>query len=177
MTGRPTEGEFAPYYLRYVSLVPEAEVLPAFAAQLTELTRAVTSVAPAQETFRYAPGKWSIREVLGHMIDAERVFGYRAFCISRGEAAPLPSFDENSYVAESPYNDIALADLSAEFAATRRSNQSLLIALTEAAWQRVGTASNNPVSVRALAYIMVGHVRHHLNALQSSYGVTGLDRR
>ena len=170
MTTRPPETEFAPYYLRYVSLVPEEEVLAALEGQLAEVASAFAAVAPEREIYRYAPGKWSIREMLGHMIDAERVFGYRAFCISRGEAAPLPRFDENSYVAESTYNDATLADLVAEFTSTRRSNQAFLSALTEGAWQRIGTASNNPVSVRALAFIMVGHVRHHLNLLRSSYG-------
>jgi hypothetical protein len=177
VTGRPTETEFAPYYLRYVSLVSEAEVLPALDGQLADVARAVASVTPAQETYRYAAGKWSVREVLGHMIDAERVFGYRAFCISRGETAPLPSFNENDYVAESRYHDEPLADLGAEFAATRRSNLAFLSALTDAAWRRIGTASNKPVSVRALAFIMVGHVRHHLNAFQSSYGITAPDTR
>jgi len=91
MTSRPADGEYAPYYSRYIVLVPESDILPALKEQVVELTRLLEGVPREQETYRYAPGKWSIREVLGHLIDGERVFGYRAFCISRAESTPLPS--------------------------------------------------------------------------------------
>ena len=172
MTSRPSENEFASYFLRYVVLVPESDVLSSLETQVAELSRLLARVNPERETYRYAPGKWSVREVIGHLIDAERVFGYRAFCISRGEAAPLPSFDENSYVAESRYDERTLAELVAEFILTRRSNLAFLGQLTEGTWKRVGTASNKPISVRALAFIMVGHVRHHFNVLSTSYGIS-----
>ncbi|OGB95868.1 MAG: hypothetical protein A2Z31_08020 [candidate division NC10 bacterium RBG_16_65_8] len=172
MAARPSDKEFAAYYARYVSLVPESDVLSALESQIGVIERIARSVSRERETYRYAAGKWSIREVFGHLIDGERVFGHRAFCISRGEAAPLPKFDENAYVAESRYNDCALADLLAEFAGIRHSNLTFLRRLTEEDWQRFGTASDNPVSVRALAFIMAGHVRHHLNVLHASYGVS-----
>jgi len=170
---RPAENEFVPYYSRYISLVPESNVLPVLEAQLAELDRLAHSIPPEREQFRYAEGKWSIREVLGHLIDGERVFAYRAFCISRGESAPLPSLDQNAYVAESRYNERAIGDLAAEFSWLRKSSLAFLNALTEAEWKRIGIASNNPVSVLALAYIMAGHIRHHLKVLHASYGVPG----
>src|SRR5512141_2062747 len=108
MTTRPAESEYAPYYARYVDLVPETDVLIALEEQLADIAQLSSRVTGERERFRYGEGKWSIREVLGHLIDAERVFGYRAFCISRGEQAPLPSSDENRYIAESRYNNRSL---------------------------------------------------------------------
>ncbi|MCC6397242.1 MAG: DinB family protein [Bacteroidetes bacterium] len=172
MISRPTENEFAPFYLTYVSLVPETDILPVLEKQIPDLELIGRAVPSDRETFRYAPRKWSIREVFGHMIDAERVFAYRAFCISRGESAALPSFDENAYVASSLYNDQPLKALLAEFASTRTSNLAFLGRLAEQDWLRTGTASAKPVSVRALAFIMAGHVRHHINGLRTSYGVS-----
>jgi len=173
MVSRPAEHEFAPFYLTYVSLVPETDILSVLEKQTPLVELLGKAVSPDRETFRYAPRKWSIREVFGHMIDAERVFAYRAFCISRGETAALPSFDENAYVASSLYNDQPLKSLLAEFTSTRTSSLAFLSRLSEQDWLRTGTASAKPVSVRALAYIMAGHVRHHLNGLQTSYGVSG----
>ena len=172
MTLRSSDTEYASYYSRYVALVPESDVLSKLEAQVAEVGQFVGSVPPERETYRYAAGKWSIREVLGHLIDGERVFGYRAFCISRGELTPLPAFDENAYVAASHYNERTVSDLLAEFTSLRQSNSAFLCRLGEEDWKRMGTASNNPVSVRALAYIMVGHVRHHLNGLRTAYGVS-----
>jgi hypothetical protein len=171
MTTRPAESEYAPYYARYVDLVPETDVLIALEEQLADIAQLSSRVTGEREQFRYGEGKWSIREVLGHLIDAERVFGYRAFCISRGEQAPLPSFDENAYVAESRYDERSLEDLAAEFAAVRRGNLAFLRKLDNRAWQRMGTASSKPISVRALAFIMAGHVRHHRAVLESRYAV------
>jgi hypothetical protein len=171
MTSRPSDGEFAPYYLRYISLVTESDILLALKDQSAELTRLMVRVPQEREVFCYAPGKWSVREVLGHMIDGERVFGYRAFCISRGESASLPLFDENRYVAESDYRNRSVIELMEEFTLIRRSNLLFLSRLGEEGWKRMGIASDKPVSVRALAFIMVGHVRHHVNGLRSSYGL------
>jgi hypothetical protein len=172
MTSRPSDTEYATYYSRYVALVTESDVLSALETQVADIERMAGSVPIERETYRYGATKWSIREVLGHLIDGERVFGYRAFCISRGEPAPLPAFDVNAYVAASEYNERTVSDLLAEFTSLRKSNTAFLCRLGEADWERMGTASNNPVSVRALAYIMVGHVRHHLNGLRTAYGVS-----
>jgi hypothetical protein len=172
MTPRPSDTEYASYYSRYVALVPESDILSILETQMVDIKRMAGSVQPERETYRYGATKWSIREVLGHLIDGERVFGYRAFCISRGELAPLPAFDVNAYVAASEYNERAISNLLAEFTFLRKSNIAFLCRLGEADWKRQGMASNNPVSVRALAYIMVGHVRHHMNGLRTAYGVS-----
>ncbi len=170
-TGRPADGEFAPFYARYVSLVTEADALDALERQVDGLRRLVASVPKEREGYRYGPDKWSVRQVIGHLVDGERVFGYRAYCISRGEQASLPSFDENAYVAASRYEATPLAELGSELLAVRDTNLVALRRLDAAAWQRLGTASGKPVSVRALAFVMVGHIRHHESILRERYGI------
>ena len=170
MIARPAEAEYAPFYANYVAAVPEGGVLDVLRAQPEQIARLAASVPADRETFRYAPGKWSVREVVGHMIDAERVFGYRAFCIGRGEAQPLPSFDENAYVAASGANARSLASLAEEFAQVRVANLALFERLGDEACRRMGTASGKPVSVRALVYIIAGHAAHHLTVLRERYG-------
>jgi hypothetical protein len=168
---RPLADEYAPYFERYIALVPEADALPILGTQ-TGILEGVSSALPAsKEHFRYAEGKWTIREVFGHMIDAERVFGYRSFCISRGESAPLPAFDEDAYVARSGYDGRGVAELVREFTLVRQSNLAFLSALTPEQWIRTGTASGKTISVRALPFIMAGHVRHHLRIFHERYGV------
>jgi len=169
---RPSETEYAPFYAGYVALVTETDVLGALAGQVGEVRRRLASVTGARERFRYAEGKWSIRQVLGHLVDGERVFGYRAFCFSRGEAASLPSFDENQYVAAASTDGIPLPELVEELALVRQSNLTFLRRLGAGEWERIGTASGKAVSVRALAFIMAGHPRHHLNVLRDRYGVS-----
>ncbi len=169
MKSRPSDVEYATYFARYVSLVPETDVLAVLGQQPAELTEIAAQVPADRERFRYDTGKWSIREVFGHMTDAERVFGYRGFCISRGEQAPLPAFDENAYVARSRYDDQPLPDLLEELITVRKANMAFLRLLQEREWELMGTASQKPVSVLALAFIMAGHVRHHLAGLQKNY--------
>ncbi|HMK38690.1 MAG TPA: DinB family protein [Bacteroidota bacterium] len=171
MTSRPADAEFAPYFSRYISLVSENDVFAVLGNQPAELARLASRVAPDRERFRYAAGKWTIREVFGHLTDVERVFSYRAFCISRGEKAPLPSFDENDYVAHSRYNDHGLGDLLSEFTAVREASLMFLRRAENDAWERLGTAGDHPTSVRAMAYIMAGHVRHHIAVLRDRYGI------
>jgi hypothetical protein len=171
---RPADSEYAPYYAAYISLVPESEVLGVLGAQSRELADLASSVAADGEIFRYGPGKWSVREVLGHVIDTERVFGYRAFCIARGEQQPLPGFDQNEYAAAADFHNRRLADLASEFAVVREASLYTLRHLKDADWDRRGTASGHPVSVRAVAFMMAGHVRHHLKMLEERYGVKPL---
>jgi hypothetical protein len=168
---RPGENEYASFYAGYVALVPEADILEVLGRQAGEIRDLVASVPPAREAHRYEEGKWSIREVLGHLVDGERVFGYRAFCISRGERAGLPSFDENQYVAETRADAIPLQELAAELGLVRESNLAFLRRLAPSEWERMGTASGKPVSVRALAWIMAGHPRHHVRVLRERYGL------
>ena len=166
---RPGEGEFAPFYAGYVSLVPEADIIGVLEGQAAEVRRETRAFIPAREEFRYADGKWNVREVLGHITDAERVFGFRAFCFSRGDDNALPGFDQNDYVARSTFGRCSISDLVDEFGQLREANLTVLRRLGDDAWRRTGTASGKPVSVRALAYIMAGHVRHHLHILSTRY--------
>jgi hypothetical protein len=170
-TGQPLETEYAPYYQSYVGQVTEDDILPVLRAQLDDLDVLLDRITPELETYRYAEGKWSIREVAGHLIDAERVFGYRAFCIARGERQNLPGFDENTYMLSAPYDRIDLEDLLSELRLVRLSNIAMLRSLDEASWGNVGTANDNPISVRALAFILAGHVRHHMGVLRERYQV------
>jgi hypothetical protein len=171
MTSRPAGSEYAPSFAGYVALVTESDVVPVLERQASEMARLLPVVTPDLEKYRYAEGKWTIREVFGHLIDGERVFSYRALCISRGETVSLPGFDENVYVAQSPYLERPLADLVVEFSSLRRANIAFFRGLKQSDWERRGTANDNPVSVRALAFIMAGHVRHHFNVLRDRYGV------
>ena len=165
----PLESEYAPYYQSYIARVTEEEILPVLRAQLDEIDVLLNGVAPERESYRYAEGKWSIREVVGHLIDAERVFGYRAFSIARGEQNSLPGFDEKEYMLAAPYDRISLEDLLSEMRLVRQANMAMLRNLDEEAWMRIGTANDNQVSVRALAFIMAGHVRHHMSVLRERY--------
>jgi len=170
---RPLENEYAPAFQGYVSHVNEDDIMPAMRSQIEALDVLLDRVPPERETYRYDEGKWSIRELVGHLIDGERVFGYRALCIARGETQNLPGFDQNAYMPNAPYEHVELEDLLSEFRLVRLSNIAMLRSLEEAAWMRTGTANGNPISVRALAYIMVGHVRHHMGVLRERYQVSG----
>ena len=126
-------------------------------------------IPEARGDYRYAPDKWSIKEIVGHLCDTERVFAYRALRIGRGDTTPLASFDDQAYVAEVRAGDRALAGLAAEWGDVRRATIALFRNLPAEAWQRRGTASDQPTSVRALAYVIAGHVRHHLQVLEERY--------
>ena len=166
---RPLENEYAPAFQSYVSHVDEDDIMPALRSQIDALDVLLDRVPPDRETYRYEEGKWSIREILGHLIDGERVFGYRALCIARGETQNLPGFDQDQYMLTAPFDRIDLEDLLSEFRLARLSNIAMFRTLDEAAWTRMGTANGNPISVRALAYIMVGHLRHHMGVLRERY--------
>jgi len=170
-TGRPETVEYAPFYAGYVARVTEDDILSVLAAQKDEIALLARSLPATKQSYRYAEGKWTIGEVVSHLIDGERVFGYRAFCFSRGEQAALPGFDENEYVSTSRAGDAPLVALADEFGAVRDSNLAFLRRLGADVWTRTGTASGAPISVRALAWIMAGHPRHHLAVLRERYGV------
>src|SRR5216117_3310213 len=138
---RPGESEYAPSYQSYIGQVNEVEILPVLRSQLDDLDLLLGKVGPERETFRYAEGKWSIRQIVGHLIDGERVFGYRALCIARGESQNLPGFDQNDYMISAPYDSIELEVLLSEFRLARLSNIAMLRNLDEAACTRMGTAN------------------------------------
>ncbi len=171
--GRPGPDEYLAYYAGYMNLVPETEIFAALEAQPAELIAWAAAVPAEKESYRYAPGKWSPRQVLGHVNDGERVFGYRAFAIGRGDTASFPGYDEQEYMARSRFDERTVDDLAAEFAHLREGNLLALRTFVEADWRRMGTANGAPVSTRALAWILVGHARNHLNVLAERYGLAG----
>ena len=166
---RPDASEYASFYARYVDLVPEEDVVAAIESQSTETQRLLASLDETRAAFRYAAGKWSVREVIGHMTDSERVLGFRALALARGETQPLPGFDEDAYVRHADFDSWRLGDLSEQYAVVRRSHIVLFRNLPEEAWLRRGIANGNEVTVRALAWIIVGHERHHLGVLRERY--------
>jgi hypothetical protein len=165
---RPESNEYAPYYGKYVSLVPDGDILVTLEKQLPA-TLALLARPEADGDFRYAPGKWSVKESLGHVIDAERVFTYRAMRIARNDKTPLPGFEQDDYVKYGPFGHCTLAGLVEEFVAVRKATILMFRGLDEAAWARRGTASNNEVTVRALAYMIAGHELHHRQLFQQKY--------
>jgi hypothetical protein len=166
---RPLPAEYAPDFKDYVDQVSESEIMQVLRSELDDLDVLLGRVPAEKETYAYADGKWTIREIVGHLIDGERVFGYRALCIGRGEKQNLPGFDQNDYMATAPFNAIELEDLLSEMRLVRLSNLAMFRSLDEDAWMRVGTANGNEVTVRAIAFIMAGHLRHHMNVLRERY--------
>ena len=173
MNRRPAESEYAPSYAAYVGKVSDStDILATLEGQRGQLAALPHNVTGDLETHRYAEGKWSVREVIGHVCDAERVFGYRIFCMSRGDTQSLPGFDENVYAERSGSHQRSIADLVAELVLLRDANLSLLRNLDAEAWSRTGVANNKPFTVRALIHVLAGHCRHHLDILRERYGVT-----
>jgi uncharacterized damage-inducible protein DinB len=166
---RPTKSEFLPYYERYIALVPDGDVISALASQLSE-TQSLLRVLPASvATYRYAPDKWSVNEVVGHMIDSERIFAGRALRFARNDSTPIPGFEQDDYVRNATFDAYPLSDLAAELETVRQSTIFFFRHLDEEAWTRRGLANNAEVSVRALAYIIAGHELHHREILKTRY--------
>jgi hypothetical protein len=169
VSSTPGPDEYAPYYGKYVSLIPEGDIVAILDKQPTELMALLSTRKEADGDFRYAPGKWSVKEVLGHVIDTERVFSYRALRIARNDQTPMEGFEQDDYVKYGPFGQCSLARLVEEFKSVRLATLSLFRGLGEAAWVRRGVANKNGVSVRAIAYIIAGHELHHRNILKEKY--------
>jgi len=166
---RPQSGEYAPYYDHYISLVAGTDILTTLEDQRRGMMLLLSGRDEAEGNFRYAPDKWTAKEVLGHVCDAERVFAYRALRIARADATPMEGFEQDDYVRNGPFARHPLSDLIEEYIAVRRATLSLLRSLDEAAWTRRGVANKNEVTVRALAYIIAGHELHHRRILEEKY--------
>jgi hypothetical protein len=166
---RPQQGEYLPYYDRYISLVPDGDIIVILQKQIEKTLLILRALPEAQGSFRYAPNKWSIKEVLGHMIDSERIFAYRALRFSRNDMTPLPGYEQDDYIRNSSFDSFPLNELIDEFEHVRKSTILFLKHLTPEAWTRRGIANNAEVSVRALAYVIAGHELHHLNVLKAKY--------
>jgi uncharacterized damage-inducible protein DinB len=170
MLERPSEQEYDPAFARYISLVPEGNFFDLLGVQTHETRDFFEKLSEETGNYRYAPDKWSIKEILGHVMDSERVFAYRALCFARGEQQPLPGFDQEAYARVAEYDPIPLSKLVQQYTALRVSTFLLLEQLPEQAWKRTGISNQKSISVRALAYIIAGHERHHMRVITERYG-------
>jgi len=166
---KPDSAEYAPYYARYISLVESHDIVTTLDRQEEETRRMLATLTEADGDYRYAPGKWSVKEVLGHIIDAERIFACRALLIARNDRTPLPGFEQDAYVEQAGFGAQRVGDLLTEFSAVRRTTVLLFRKLPSEAWQRRGIADNKEISVRAIAWIIAGHELHHRKVLKEKY--------
>lgn len=166
---RPGSDESAPFYHGYIAEVPGEAIGTYLETQLTDLERLLAPLDESTARSRYAEGKWSIKEVVGHLADSERIFAYRLLRIGRGDATPLPGFDENAYVPAGDFDARPLASVVGELRAVRQGTIALAHGLPARAWPRRGEASGKVISARALAYIVVGHLTHHERVLRERY--------
>ena len=166
---RPTAGECSPYYFTYIQLVPDGNIVHTLETQHTEIHALLKNATDANASAHPAPGEWSIKQVLAHLSDAERLFSFRALWFARGEQSALPGMEPNPWVAITDANARMMSDLLAEFDLVRAASISLFANLDSVAWQRCGTASGNMISVRALAWIIAGHELHHNRSLREEY--------
>jgi hypothetical protein len=168
-TVRPQPGEHAAYHAAYFALVPEGDIVAFLRGQLEVMLALGNSIPAARHRHRYAPGKWSVTEVFGHITDLERAFGTRAMCFARQDPGPLPGVDEDPYVAAARFDERGLASVLEELEHQRRANLALFASFGEELLDRRGTASGHVISVRGLMYLVAGHAAHHLNVLRERY--------
>ncbi len=167
--GKPEASEYAPYFERYISLVQGDDVVAALEAQRLHMMQMLAARSEREGNFRYAPDKWSVKEVVGHLSDGERIFSYRALRIARGDQTALPGFEQDDYVKNAGFGERKLTDIAEEFAEVRGATIALYRSLNEEAWGRRGTSSNHAVSVRALAFLTAGHELYHQRILEERY--------
>ena len=168
---RPASAEYDSYYHRYISLVPEQDVLISLDQQLADTLILLRSLSEQHGTFRYEPGKWSVKEVLGHVIDTERIMSYRALRIARNDRTPIEGFEQDDYVKYGSFDNRSVSTLGREYEQVRRATISFFRNLEPDAWLRRGIANKLEISVRALAYIIAGHELHHRRLLKDKYGL------
>lgn len=164
---RPQAQEYPEWGLQYISQV-DGDVLEILENQVTGFGNFINSLTEKAD-YAYAPGKWTIKELVGHMVDTERILAYRLLCFARNEKAELPGFDEDAYVASAHFKDLSLFNLSEEFALLRRANLFLIKSLNEAELDKMGGANGKQMSVRALVYVLAGHVVHHFKIIRERY--------
>jgi len=166
---KPAPTEHALEFSKYVTLVPEGDIIQTLERQIENSLSLFRSIPSDKANFRYAPDKWSVKELLGHLIDSERIFSYRALRFARNDQTPLPGYEQNDYVRYADFDSRNLAEMVEEFATVRRATIQLFRPLNETEWMRRGKANENDVSVRALAYITAGHELHHIEVLRTRY--------
>ena len=166
---QPAEYAQSPYVSKYVELVGEEPVLEVLTQQYGEMLRIFGALDEQKSGFRYAEGKWSLKELLGHMVDTERIMAYRVLCLARGEKQPLPGFDENAYAQHAGYGNRPFADVLEEYRLVREANLLLFRSLTEPMLRQVGNANGYDISARAMLYVLTGHEAHHLRIIRERY--------
>lgn len=166
---KPNANEYAPYYQRYIDLITTDDIIAFYKQQADEIVTLFTSLSEEQASFRYAEGKWTIKEVLAHIVDSERIFGYRVLAISRGDKNPLPGFSENDYVRNGKYENRSLKSLLTEYSHLSSANLELFQALDDEMLTQRGTASGKEVTTKAIMFITVGHEKHHFEVIKSRY--------
>jgi hypothetical protein len=166
---RPEPTEYPEYYANYVNLVKSNDVIKELKDQILNLQAIISEVPEEKEDYAYAVGKWTIKQLLGHIIDTERVFGYRAMCFARKDKTPLPGFDENAFVKNSNFNKRTLYELGHEFAIVREANLAMFRTFGEEELSQVGNANGKDVTVRSLIFMVAGHAIHHINVLKTKY--------
>ncbi|MFZ3591213.1 DinB family protein [Bacillus sp. DJP31] len=169
MLHRPIEGDFPTYYQGYINLVPEGDLLTILKENLTKTTLLFKSIPNSLVTYRYAPSKWSIKEVLGHISDTERIMSYRLLRIGRGDDTALSGFDENLYVEGASFDQLSMSSLLEDFTATRLATLTLVKNMPEEAWNRKGFTNNGEIISRAISYIIAGHELHHREIVRKKY--------
>ncbi|NBD23990.1 DinB family protein [Paenibacillus glycinis] len=169
MLQRPAADEFGSHFGTYIGLIETDDVLPLLENNRKQLAALYAAMTDEQARYRYAPDKWSLKEVLGHIADTERVMSYRMLRIARGDRTPLPGFDQDGYMANSGFDAFPVAQLLADYEAVRAATTGLMRMISPEAWTRTGTASNATMSARALAYVIAGHEQHHLNIIRARY--------
>jgi uncharacterized damage-inducible protein DinB len=165
----PVTSDYAPGYAKYIEVVPDGDLIEILETQVRDYQRLLSGLTEEQANSRYAPGKWTIKESLGHVTDAERVFTYRILRFARADQTPLSSFEQDDYVGAANSSSRKLADLMDEFVAVRRGSIALIRSLDDAAWLRRGVASGREISVLALAFVVAGHAQHHKRIFEERY--------
>jgi len=171
MRGKPSENEYGGHFGNYIRLVPEGDIVETLEVQERETIGLLSGLPESRGDYRYAEGKWSLKELVGHMTDTERVMSYRLLRIARGDETPLPGFDQDLWMKHSVFGGWSFAQLAEDYGAVRKATLTLLKGLPEEAWSRRGTASNVGLTVRALAHVIAGHEKHHIAIIRDKYSV------
>ena len=166
---RPVESEYAPYYHRYISLIEEGDILALLASQRAQTLALLEGLDETQAEYRYAEGKWSIKEIMGHLIDCERIYAARALWFGRGASGPLPGFDQDLFVVKADFNRRTLAELLREYALVRDSTIAMFQGFSDQSWEMAGIADSNSITVRAIAWVLASHDLHHTAVIRERY--------
>ncbi|MGG1575467.1 DinB family protein [Fictibacillus sp. NRS-1165] len=169
MRSKPKTNEYDSYYVNYIAALPDQDIVNLLEEQAEETVQTVQDLTEQQALFKYGPEKWSIKEVIGHLTDTEQIMAFRLLSIARGEKGILPGFDENAYVQHAFFDRQPLSDLIQQFQNVRQSTKLLIKSMEEEPWTRSGNANGSDVTVRAIAYIIAGHEKHHLGILKERY--------